>query len=206
MVRFAIVGAGGHGRVIADIILACGGEIAFVVDDSPQGKILANKNAISPKEFLMLGLQKEIKITLAIGNCQARRAFFEVFKQQGFEIPSLIHSSAIISKSAKISEACVVMPNVVVNAESMIETGVILNTGCVVEHDCKVGEFSHLAPKSALCGGVRIGKDSHIGAGSVVIEGRSVGDGCMIGAGSVVINDIQSFKKVVGNPAKKELQ
>ena len=56
MVRFAIVGAGGHGRVIADIILACGGEIAFVVDDSPQGKILANKNAISPKEFLMLGL------------------------------------------------------------------------------------------------------------------------------------------------------
>ena len=66
MVRFAIVGAGGHGRVIADIILACGGEIAFVVDDSPQGKILANKNAISPKEFLMLGLQKEIKITLGI--------------------------------------------------------------------------------------------------------------------------------------------
>lgn len=206
MERFAVFGAGGHGRVVADIILACGGEIAFVLDDLPQGKALAGKNAITPNEFFTLALQKEVKIALAIGNNATRKAVFEAFKQRGFEIPSLIHPSAILSQSATISEACVVMPNVVVNARSTIGVGVILNTACVVEHDCKVGGFCHIAPRSVLCGGVNVGEDTHIGAGSVVIEGKSVGEGCFIGAGSVVISDIGPFKKVVGNPAKKELK
>ena len=160
MERFAVFGAGGHGRVVVDIILACGGEIAFVLDDLPQGKTLAGQNAITPSEFFTLALQKEVKIALAIGNNAARKAAFEAFKQRGFEIPSLIHPSAILSKNSTISEACVIMPNVVVNTGSTIGIGVILNTACVVEHDCVVGGFSHLAPRSVLCGGVNVGKDS----------------------------------------------
>ena len=112
----------------------------------------------------------------------------------------------IISEESIIKEACVIMPNVVVNAKSSVGVGVILNTACVVEHDCAIGSFSHIAPRSVMCGGVSVGEMTHIGAGSVIIEGKKIGDSCLVGAGSVVINDIESFKKVVGNPAKKELK
>ena len=206
MERFAIFGAGGHGRVIADMILACGGEIAYVLDDAPNAKSLAGKEAITKEKFLTISSQKEIKIALAIGDNHLRKEIYYFFKQKGFEVPSIIHPSAIISEESIIKEACVIMPNVVVNAKISVGVGVILNTACVVEHDCAIGSFSHIAPRSVMCGGVSVGEMTHIGAGSVIIEGKKIGDSCLVGAGSVVINDIESFKKVVGNPAKKELK
>ena len=105
MERFAIFGAGGHGRVIADMILACGGEIAYVLDDAPSAKSLAGKEAITKEKFLTISSQKEIKIALAIGDNHLRKEIYYFFKQKGFELPSIIHSSAIISEESMIEEA-----------------------------------------------------------------------------------------------------
>lgn len=204
MQKLAIFGAGGHGAVIADILEALN-IVYLVIDDTPQTKQLNGIEAITKAEFLALKNAKEYGVVLAIGNNATRKSLYEFFLQKGFCLPSVIHPSAIISKSARISDAVVVFPNAVINARAKVGIGAIINTASVVEHDCSVGAFAHIAPNATLCGSVGIGDLSHIGSGSVVIEGKSVGEHCVIGAGSVVINAIPSFKKMVGNPAKKEI-
>ncbi|MCH5322128.1 MAG: acetyltransferase [Helicobacter sp.] len=207
MRKFAIFGAGGHAKVIADILDSNGDCVEYLIDDEPKGKVICGIKAILREEFLSIPqIQNQVALVLAIGNNALRKQLYEFFKSKGFDLPTIIHRSAIISKSSFLQEACVVMPQVVLNAKSQIGVGVILNTACVVEHDCKIGDFSHIAPRSVLCGGASVGKVSHIGANSVIIEGKSVGDFCLVGAGSVVIHNIVSNKKVVGNPAKKELK
>ncbi|WP_299547127.1 acetyltransferase [uncultured Helicobacter sp.] len=204
MQKLAIFGAGGHGAVIADILEAL--KISYlVIDDTPQTKQLNGIKAITKEDFLALKNTKEYGVVLAIGNNAVRKNLYDFFIQKGFCLPSVIHPSAIISKSAKIADAAVVFPNAVINARANIGIGAIINTASVVEHDCNVGAFAHIAPRSTLCGSVSVGCVTHIGAGSVVIEGKSVGEHCVIGAGSVVINPIPSFKRIVGNPAKKEI-
>lgn len=204
MQKIAIFGAGGHGAVVADILEAL--EIAYlVIDDMPQTKELNGARAIAKIDFLALKDAKEYGVALAIGNNAARKNLYNFFTQNGFCLPSIIHPSAIISKSAKIADAVVILPNAVINARSEIGVGAIINTASIIEHDCKVGAFAHIAPRATLCGGVDIGALTHVGASSVVIEGKSVGENCVVGAGSVVINSIPSFKRIVGNPAKKEI-
>lgn len=204
MKKYAIFGAGGHGKVVADILCAQGLEFEIVIDDG-ENRFLCGKKAISKETFLTLKEAKGHSIVLAIGNNAIREKLYKFFIKNGFDLPSVIHPSAIISKSAEISNGVVIMPNAVVNANAKIAEGVIINSASVVEHDCVVGAFSHLAPGAVLCGGVRVGMRSHIGARSVVIEGKSVGDYCVVGAGSVVIDAIASHKRVVGNPAKREI-
>lgn len=204
MQKMAIFGAGGHGVVVADILEAL--KIPYlVIDDAPATKQLNGIWAITKADFLALKNAREYGVILAIGNNAVRKNLYEFFIQKDFYLPSIIHPSAIISKTAKIADAVAVMPNVTINACAQIGIGAIINTASVVEHDCSVGAFAHIAPNVTLCGGVSIGASTHIGAGSVVIEGKSVGEHCVIGAGSVVINPIPSFKRVVGNPAKREI-
>ncbi|TLD79884.1 acetyltransferase [Helicobacter sp. MIT 11-5569] len=204
MQKMAIFGAGGHGAVVADILESRG--ISYlVIDDMPEKKALNGISAMAKEEFLSLSNAKEYGILLAIGDNAVRKNLYTFFVQNGFCLPFVSHSSAIISKSAKIADGVVVMPNAVINARAKIGKGAIINTSSVVEHDCSVGDFTHIAPNATLCGGVSVGDFTHIGAGSVVIEGKSVGDYCIIGAGSVVISAIPSHKKIVGNPAKREL-
>lgn len=205
MEKLAIFGAGGHGAVIADILESQNLAFEILIDDYPQDKAINGITAISRDTFLKVANAKEFGIILAIGNHWVRQNLYHFFAQNGFCLPFVTHKSAIISKSAKIANGAVIMPNAVINAHAHIGIGAIINSGAVVEHDCKIGDFSHIAPNATLCGNVKVGDYAHIGAGSVVIEGKQIGNSCFIGAGSVVICDIQSHQKVVGNPAKKNL-
>ena len=204
MDNFAIFGASGHGRVIFDTIVSNGFIVKYIIDDNPMDKSICGISAISREEFLSLG-DTSISIALGVGDNFLRKNLYDFFRQIGFSLPSIIHNSAIISSTAVVDEACVIMPNVVINANAIIKRGAILNTSCLIEHDCFVGEFSHLSPNSTLCGTVKIGNLTHIGAGATIIQNKNIGNNCIIGAGSVVISDIQDNKKVVGNPALKEL-
>ncbi|MBD5166125.1 acetyltransferase [Helicobacter sp.] len=205
MKKLAIFGAGGHGAVVADILESQNLSFTILIDDNPHGKALNGISAITRAEFLNLSNAKEFGIVLAIGNNLVRQNLYHFFSQNGFDLPFVAHSSAIISKSAQIASGTVIMPSAIINARAQIGTGAILNSGSIVEHDCKIGNFSHIAPSATLCGNVHIGDFSHIGAKSVIIEGKTIGEDCLIGAGSVVICDIKSHQKVVGNPAKKNL-
>ncbi len=195
--KIAIIGAGGHSKVVAEVARSAGYEVAFFVANDKTEHF--GLKAISFEEFLKSPIKTA---SIAIGNNVARKNVYEELKQNGIECPALIHTSAVISPSAKIGEASVVMPNTVINADASIGVGCIVNTAAVIEHDCTLGDFTHISPNAALAGGVSVGEMSHIGIGASVIQLIKIGKWCTIGAGAAVICDISDGVTAVGVPAR----
>lgn len=188
-----IYGASGHGLVVADIAKSCGYDDITFVDDGD--------NAYP--SFDDIKKTTGIPVAFGIGNNTVRKKLFQKVQDSGFDIVTLVHSSAIVSTSAIIGKGTVVMPNVVVNAKATICEGVILNSSCVIEHECLIDDFVHISPNVSLAGDVKVGKYTHIGIGSCVIQGLNIGQNSIVGAGSVVVKDIDDFKKAYGNPCRE---
>ena len=189
-----IIGAGGHGRVVADIIKQSGDKVLGFLDDAdiknlPMLGKVKDCEKYSNKEFI-----------IAIGNNSIRRSIAE--KYPGLNYYSAIHPSAVIGSDVTIGKGTCVMPYAVVNNGATVENQCIINTGAIVEHDCYVNSFSHVSPGATLCGTVCVGKNTQIGAGSVVRNNITIADDVMIGAGSVVVKDITVSGTYVGVPAK----
>jgi sugar O-acyltransferase (sialic acid O-acetyltransferase NeuD family) len=195
--KLAVIGAGGHSKVVAEVARSAGYEvICFVANDKTEHFGL---EVISFEDFLKSPIKTA---AIGIGNNVARKNVYEELKQNGIECPVLIHTSATISPTATIGEASVVMPHSVVNADANIGTACIINTAAVIEHDCTIGDFTHISPNAALAGGVTVGEMSHIGIGANVIQLIKIGKGCIIGAGAAVISDIPDSATAVGVPAR----
>jgi UDP-N-acetylbacillosamine N-acetyltransferase len=195
--KLAVIGAGGHSKVVAEVARSAGYEvICFVANDKTEHFGL---EVISFEDFLKSPIKTA---AIGIGNNVARKNVYEELRQNGIECPTLVHSSAVVSPSAKISEATVVMPHSVINADAKIGVGCIINSGVVVEHDCTIGDFTHISPNAALAGGVTVGEMSHIGIGANVIQLIKIGKECIIGAGAAVISDIPDGVTAVGVPAR----
>ena len=193
MKRIYIYGAGGHGSVVADIADACGYEEVIFIDDGDD----------KYRTFEEIKKDCNIPLALGIGNNKTREKIFKKVQTYGFNVVSLIHPSAVVSRNVVIGKGTVVMPQVVINAKSRIGEGVILNSGCIVEHDNTIEDFVHISPGVALAGNVSVGKYTHIGIGARAIHGIDIGCDVTVGAGAVVIRDIPDRQKVVGVPAKK---
>lgn len=195
--KIAIIGAGGHAKVVADVARSAGYEIeCFVSDDKKEH---CGVPVITFDTFVAGSLGYA---AVAIGNNIDRARVYKLLKQNNIECPTIIHESAVISKSATIGEATVIMPGVVVNAYATIGVGCILNSGAIIEHDCTIGDFAHISPNAALAGGANIGEMTHIGIGVSVIQLIKIGKECIIGAGAAVISDIPDAATAVGVPAR----
>lgn len=201
--RILIFGAGGHGKVVADLIRALGHEVAGFVDQDGLGR------QAEPGGGVVIALQDEILgegtvacATVAIGNNRVRLELLERLRGLGYALPALIHPSATMSPSASIGAGTHVLAGVVVNAAAQIGSGVILNTSAVIEHDCVLHDGVHVSPGAVLAGEVEVGPGAWIGAGAVVINRVKVGAGATVGAGAVVIRDVPQNTTVVGNPAR----
>lgn len=192
MSKLYIYGAGGHSLVVKDIALACGYNDIEFIDD-------LNDTYRSFDELT----DKTISFAIGIGKNTLRSELYKKVKESGFNVVTLIHPSAVVSKSAVIEEGTVVMQNVVINAKASVGKGVILNTACVVEHENIIGDFVHISPNSACAGNVIIKQNSHLGIGSCVIQGVTIGSNSVIGAGSVVVKDIGSNVLAYGSPCKE---
>ena len=200
--KLLILGAGGHGKVIADCAtcMGCYEEIAFLDDVAPQknfsyqylGSMDQYKNYIDQYDMIV-----------AVGNSKIREKFLEELDTAKGSIPIIIHPKAIVSRSAIIGAGTVVMPGAVINADVKIGKGAIVNTSCSIDHDSVIGDYAHIAVGAHLSGGVCIGKHTWIGAGAVVIQCISVCDNVMLGAGAVVINNIEESSTYVGVPATR---
>ncbi len=195
--KIAIIGAGGHAKVVADVARSAGYEVeCFVSDDKKEHCGLP---VIRFDEFVAGPLGYAV---IGIGSNIDRARVYKLLKQNNIECPAVMHKSAVISKSATIGEATVIMPGVVVNAYATIGVGCILNSGAIIEHDCTIGDFAHISPNAALAGGVTVGEMTHIGIGASVIQLIKIGKECIIGAGAAVISDIPDATTAVGVPAK----
>lgn len=201
MRKLAILGASGHGKVVADIAELNGYDVIFFDDAFPTKEKVEHWPIIGCSTDL-LNNAHDYEICIAIGNNLIRQQKQVQLKQAGGRFPVLAHPNAAISRYAMIAEGTVVMAGATINAFAQVKCGVIVNTCAVVEHDCILNEFCHISPNATLAGGVEVGKCAWVGAGAVVKQLVSVNGYSVIGAGSVVINDIPERTTAVGVPAK----
>jgi sugar O-acyltransferase (sialic acid O-acetyltransferase NeuD family) len=204
--RLFVYGAGGHGKVVADILISRGaGAFAGFVDDHEGlwGTRVLGYPVLGNGEWLHAeSLQSSCAIALGIGESRARRLITEHFAQQGIAIVTLVHPSAIVSGSAQIGQGTVVMAGTVINPDAKVGAGAIVNTGAVVEHDTEIGNFSHVAPNATMAGASRLGNSSHLGMGAVVLPGIRIGSHTIVGAGAVVVENLPDRVVATGVPAR----
>ena len=202
--RILLLGAGGHGKAMADLLLAHGGfEIAGFVDAAPKTSQVLGLPVLGG-ESLLAGLASQ-GITLAhpsVGNNAQRLAAAGRLRAASFALPSLIHPTALIGHGARIGEGATILARAVIGPEAEIGALALINTGAIVEHDCVVAEAAHIGPGAVLAGGVRIGAGALIGAGAVVRPGITICAGAVIGAGAAVVEDVPPGAKVMGVPAR----
>ena len=198
MRKLAIIGASGHGKVVADIARRNGYKEIVFLDD--------NDSIHECGGYPVIGKSSEAgtidaDVIIGIGNAGVRKQILESIPDE--KLVTLIHPDAVIAEDVAIGKGTVVMAGAVINPGVRIGKGCISNTCSSVDHDCVVGDYVHIAVGSHLCGTVSVGNGTWIGAGATVSNNVSICSGCMIGAGAVVVNDIQESGTYVGVPARR---
>lgn len=199
--RLIIIGAGGHGKVVADCAVKCGYTDIYFVDDRMNGECLG---------FPIVGVTADLEtlddgrtdFVIAIGSNHARKTIAEKFD---LNWATLVHPAAQIAIGTLLGEGTVILASAVVNACAVVGKHCIVNTAAVVEHDNVVGDYAHISPRAALGGTVRIGEQTHIGIGAAVRNNIEICDNCVVGAGAVVVKNIDCSGTYMGVPAKGKL-
>lgn len=198
MKKLVIIGASGHGKVVADIAIKNGyNEIIFLDDD---------ESIYECGGYPIVGKSSEVgtidaDVIIGIGNAGVRKRIQESIPEE--KLATLIHPDAVVAEDVVIGVGTVVMAGAVINPGARIGKGCIINTCSSVDHDCEVGDYVHIAVGSHLCGTAFVGNGTWIGAGAIVSNNVSICPNCMIGAGAVVIKEIKESGTYVGVPAKR---
>ena len=195
MNRLIIIGASGHGRVVADIAALNGYKDIVFLDD--------NENIKECAGYPVIGKSTEApdgEVFVAVGNAEPRQKLMDTYKDR--KQPVLIHPSVVVAKGVKIGEGTVVMAGAVINPGARVGKGCIINTSSSVDNDCIVEDICHISVGAHLSGTVVIGMGTWIGTGAIVSNNINICGGCMIGAGAVVIKDIDVQGTYIGVPAK----
>lgn len=201
--KLIIIGNSGHKKVVADVAISLGYEIAGIIDDQfkerfTEGGILYGNSS----HIKAMVAETEAKLFFGIGNNKVRAL---IIKKQALEhdmFATLISPHAIISPSTIIDKGTLIMPGAILNADSKVGKQVIINSGAIVEHDCVVNDYAHISPHATLTGAVKVGKGTQIGALAAVNPTIEVGDWVIVGSGASVIKDIPSNTVAVGVPAR----
>ena len=203
MTRLVIIGAGGHGRVVAEAAMACGswGAIEFLDARWPALQSSGDWDVVGA-DSMISERAPGASVIVAIGDCAARLRRVDELCAAGVNVANVIHPSAMLSSSARLGSGTVVLPGVVVNHSAIVGRAVILNSGAIVEHDCVLGDGVHVCPGVAMGGNVRVGARSWIGIGSAIKQGVAIGDDVVVGAGSVVVSDLPNNAIAFGVPAR----
>ena len=183
--RLLILGAGGHGRAVADLATECGFTVAGFTDRLRGPEVLGGDDEVAA---LARGGKLDGAV-VGVGNTAlGRRAeLFAMLKALGVATPTLIHPRATVSRTCKIGEGVVVFPNVVLGAAVEIGDNVVLYSGVIVEHDCRVAAHAYLSPGAILAGSVTIEGGAFLGMGALVVPGVTVRTGARVKAGAVVV-------------------
>jgi len=200
----AILGASGHGKVVAEIAELNGYQNITFFDDRWPSLVSLEHWRVSGDTAALLAKAAEYDVTvIAIGHNATRCAKQRELSTAGANFELLAHPSAVISQYANINVGTVIMSNAVVNPFSHIGLGCIINTGSTVDHDCRLAEGVHISPGVNLAGGVEVGENTWIGLGSQVKQLVAIGRDVVVGAGSTLINHVPDFQTVVGSPAHR---
>ncbi|MCD6351472.1 MAG: acetyltransferase [Armatimonadetes bacterium] len=204
--RLVLLGAGGHGKVVAEVLRRQGlVEVVGFLDDNPQlhGQRVAGLPVLGGTEMLEALVSEGLRYFLpTIGDNKIRAQKYSLGLELGLGPWQAIDPSTVLASDAQLGRGVQILPAAVVNPAARVGDDVVLNTASIVEHDCIVGDHSFLGPRVALGGNVTIGEGCLLGVGAVVLPGRSVGDGATVGAGAVVTRNVPPREVVVGVPAR----
>lgn len=200
--QLVIIGASGHGKVIADIAEKNGYAGIVFLDD--------NKAVMTCSKYAVIGTSGDAMqysnsdFVVGIGNAEIRKRIQEQLLEKGLHIATLVHPKAVVAPDVFLGVGTVVMAGAVINPGTTIGNGCIINTGATVDHDNIIGDYVHVSVGSHLAGTVHIGKETWIGAGAIVSNNVSICEKCTIGAGAVVVNEITDSDTYIGVPARKK--
>jgi sugar O-acyltransferase (sialic acid O-acetyltransferase NeuD family) len=205
--KLVVIGAGGHGQVVADIVRAaqaagCPVELLGYLDDrkAVHGATLAGAPVLGPLE--LLDRLADALILVAIGDNKVRAAINRKLTEAGHRAGTAIHPKSIVSVDALVGAGSMVCAGAIVNTGTAVGRGVILNTGCTIDHHTTIGDFTHIAPGVHMGGEVTVDEGALVGIGAVVLPRVKVGAWAVVGAGAVVTRDVPPGVTVVGNPAR----
>ncbi|WNQ12706.1 acetyltransferase [Paenibacillus aurantius] len=203
--KIAVIGDGGHSKVIQDMIRASRHyRLCAVLDDRYDRLVLDQGRYTGPLASMeqLSELAGPFQVVIAIGNNAVRKTIVAKLGLPPESYVSLVHQTAVVSPSATLGRGTVVMANTIINADARIGSHAIINSGAIVEHDCRVQDYCHIAPRATLTGAVNVKEGSLIGAGATVIPGMSVGEWTLVGAGATVVCDLPGASTAVGTPAR----
>jgi sugar O-acyltransferase (sialic acid O-acetyltransferase NeuD family) len=198
-----IIGAGGQGKVVADTALLLGWENIAFLDDRVA-------TLPSPLGLPVVGTLKDLEVQragffsaiVAVGDAQLRVQLTARCRQLGFDVVSVVHPMAYVSRFASLGPGCAAFAQSAINAGASMGAACIVNTAATVDHDCLIGEGVHICPGAHLAGSVQVGDRSWIGIGATIRQGITVGRDATVGAGAVVVTDVPDGSTVMGVPAR----
>lgn len=191
-----LYGAGGHAKVIMDVLKENGIELSGIIDDNPHIQEWMGHRVLS-------GEQARISpVLVSIGSNSIRKKIAERLYQRNSVFGTAISTSAIVSDRAKIGEGSVVMQGSILQSDCRIGRHCIVNSGASIDHECVLEDYVHISPHATLCGNVQVGEGTWVGAGTVVNPGIKIGKWSIIGSGSVVCKDIPDGVVAYGSPCK----
>jgi acetyltransferase EpsM len=202
---YVLIGAGGHAKVILDILEENKETVIGLIDDNSLLQelrgypILGNINYVP---YLLEKYKENLKFIISIGDNKVREKISARLNSLKVTFGKAIHPSAVVSSNAFIGEGTVVMPNAVINSSAYVGKHVIINSGAIIEHDCLVEDYAHVSPGATLAGNVQIGRLAHVGTGANILPNIAIGNDSIIGAGAVVTQPIPESVVAVGIPAK----
>lgn len=204
MNKLAVVGAGGHGRVVADLaeMLGCYSAINFFDDFKPKGSLSGNWQVVGNIDNLIKEKKQYSHIALGLGDNGLRKNVFLKLKQNGCKLINLIHPNALLSPSVTLGEGNVICAGVVLNAFVKVGDACIINTRSSIDHDSNLMDFSHVSPAACVAGSVEVGRLSWIGMGALIKNNLIIGEAVTVGMGAVVTKNIAPNQTVIGCPAK----
>lgn len=202
--KIAILGASGHGKVVAEIAELNGFAIEFYDDAFPVKSEIEHWLIKGDTSALLENLQSYTGVAVGIGNNSIRESKIQLLLNRDIDLPVLVHPSAQISGYSTLGKGTVVMAGAIINPFVKVGLGAIINTGAVLEHDCQLDDFVHISPNATLAGECRVGARAWFGIGSCIKQQLEVGADSIVGAGSVVVTNISAGRIAYGNPAKEK--
>ncbi|HAS6628215.1 acetyltransferase [Vibrio parahaemolyticus] len=199
----AILGASGHGKVVAEIAELTGyTNIEFFDDRWPELQNVEHWPVKGNSETLLKVASHFNLTVIAIGNNEVRLEKQKLLSIAGAKFSVLEHPRATISRHSQLGVGTVVMAGAVINPFVKVGKACIINTASTIDHDCSLADGVHVSPGCNLAGGVTVGEGTWLGIGSQVKQLISIGAGVTVGAGATVVNRVPDFQTVVGTPAQ----
>jgi len=204
MRNLLVLGAGGHGKVVADAARATGRwqEIAFLDDRAPGLGSVLGYSVVGDVGSAGRLTGRFSCAVVAVGDARRRLELIDELERDGYSVAVIVHPRASVSPFASLATGTVVMAGAVINPDASVGRGGIINSGACVDHDCRLGDGVHICPGVSLAGNVTVGDRTWIGIGSCARQGVTIGRDVVVGAGATVVSDVGDGLTVVGTPAR----